>query len=183
MAFAVSGAALFSILCARDVDQRLVLCGYRLMELLIGRLAFLGPVASTIAGGFAIAMTSLSHPARAWVLALGLAVVGLQAVFFGLAVGAAVPRELEGTLVLIGVIGTELATDPKTLIAELLPFSGRRRLIEARLSREGSLVGPVLQTVAYSVVLLVIARIAISGRVFVRRPESLPPHTGAPDVV
>ena len=29
MAFAVSGATLFSILSARNVDQRLVLCGYR----------------------------------------------------------------------------------------------------------------------------------------------------------
>ena len=36
---------------------------------------------------------------------VGVAAVALMSILFGLAVGAAVPRELEGTLVLIGVVG------------------------------------------------------------------------------
>ena len=42
MAFAISGATLFSVLSSGDVDQRLVLSGYRPHELLLGRLLFLG---------------------------------------------------------------------------------------------------------------------------------------------
>ncbi|MEI7548791.1 MAG: hypothetical protein WCK21_12170, partial [Actinomycetota bacterium] len=92
MAFAVSGASLFSIMSARAVDQRLVLAGYRPLELLLGRIAFLGPLALAIAGVFTALMERLSHPDRITVVGLGLAAVGLQAVPFGLAVGAAVPR-------------------------------------------------------------------------------------------
>jgi hypothetical protein len=33
------------VLSSRDVDQRLVLCGYRPIELLLGRLLFPGPSA------------------------------------------------------------------------------------------------------------------------------------------
>ena len=43
MAFSIAGATLFSVLSSREVDQRLVLGGYRPIELLLGRLLFLGP--------------------------------------------------------------------------------------------------------------------------------------------
>jgi predicted nucleic acid-binding protein len=78
MSFAVSGAALFSIMSARAVDQRLVLAGYRPLELLLGRVAFLGPLALSIAAGFAVLMARLSHPARIWIVVLGLATVALH---------------------------------------------------------------------------------------------------------
>ena len=51
MAFAVSGAALFSVLSSRAADQRLMLCGYRPFEMLLGRLLFLGPLALVISFG------------------------------------------------------------------------------------------------------------------------------------
>jgi MFS family permease len=109
MAFSISGATLFSILSSREVDQRLVLSGYRPIELLLGRLLFLAPFGLVIAAGFAGLMSVVSHPARPWLLGLAVGVVAAQAVPFGLAVGATVPRELEGTLVLIGVVGMQLA--------------------------------------------------------------------------
>ena len=118
MAFAVSGAALFSIMSARGVDQRLVLAGYRPVELLLGRLGFLGPLALALAATFTALMERLSHPTRIWIVGLGLAAVALQAVPFGLAVGAAVPRELEGTLVVIGVIGVQLASGSDAAVSK-----------------------------------------------------------------
>ncbi|MGZ6993377.1 MAG: hypothetical protein ACXVKJ_19870, partial [Ilumatobacteraceae bacterium] len=162
MSFAVSGAALFSIMSAREVDQRLVLAGYRPLELLLGRVAFLGPLALSIAAGFAVLMARLSHPARIWIVVLGLAAVGLQAVPFGLAIGAAVPRELEGTLALIGVIGVQLASHSDSAATKVLPFYGPRRLIEAGLVEHGALLLPALVTVAYGIGLLVVSRILIS---------------------
>ncbi|MGH3993841.1 MAG: hypothetical protein ACRDSN_15435, partial [Pseudonocardiaceae bacterium] len=38
MAFSVSGAAIFAVLSAREVDRRLALAGYRAWELVVGRL-------------------------------------------------------------------------------------------------------------------------------------------------
>jgi hypothetical protein len=173
MAFAVSGAALFSILSAQAVDQRLVLYGYRPVELLLGRLVFLGPLGLAIASGFTVMIGLLSHPARLWVIGLGLAVTALQGVPFGLAIGAAVPRELEGMLVLIGVIGVELAIGSGGGVAKVLPFYGPRRLIEAGITEHGALAGPLALTLAYGLALLVVARLFIAQRVVVRRPEQL----------
>jgi hypothetical protein len=173
MAFAVGGATLFSALSSIEVDQRLVLCGYRPLELLAGRLVFLGPLGIVIAGGFTALMVALSHPADAALLLLGVVMVALQAVPFGLAVAAIAPRELEGTLVLIGVVGIQLATGAGSVVAKLLPFYGPRRLIELGVSGHGGTAGPLLQTALYGLALLAVARIFIGPRLSVARHGSL----------
>jgi hypothetical protein len=173
MAFAVGGATLFSTLSSIDVDQRLVLIGYRPFELLLGRLAFLGPLGVLIAGAFSVLMVVVSHPENGWLLLLGVVAVALLAVPFGLAVGALVPRELEGTLVLIGVVGIELAVRPDAPVASALPFYGPRRLIEDGINGGGSVWGPLLLTVAYGVALLLLARVSIGPRLTVRRHRRL----------
>lgn len=163
MAFAVAGASLFSELSSAEVDQRLVLGGYRPFELLLGRLLFLGPLALLIAGGFTALMVAVSHPANGWLVLLGVAAVAMVSVPFGLAVGAGVARELEGTLVLIGVVGIQLAVAPDSMVAKLLPFYGPRRLIEAGVSG-GPVVGPLLLSIAYAVGLLLLARVFVGPR-------------------
>ena len=175
MAFAVSGATLFSVLSSDQVDQRLVLGGYRPLELLIGRLMFLGPLGLVIAAGFSGIMQSLSHPTRPWVLALGVAAVALESVPFGLAVGAAVPKELEGTLVLIGVVGMQMAVEVDSGLSRVLPFYGPRQLIEASLSPNAGLAVPIGQSLIYAVALLAIARIFLDRRIAVHRPQAIAP--------
>lgn len=174
MAFAIAGATLFSVLSSREVDQRLVLAGYRPVELLLGRLLFLGPFGLVIAAGFTTLMWAISHPTRPWLLAFGVAMVAMQAVLFGLAVGTAVPNELEGTLVLIGVVGMQLATGADTIVAKLLPFYGPRQLIEASAHQHGAIAWPSLLTAAYGVAMLVVARMFVSQRVSIERHSSLP---------
>jgi hypothetical protein len=173
LAFAVSGAALFSVLSSRSADQRLILSGYRPFEMLLGRLLFLGPLALVIAGVFSLTMAPLSSPARPWVLVLGVAVVALQSVPFGLAIGSAVPRELEGTLVLIGVVGIQLATRLDSVASKLLPFYGPRELLEASLSHHAPIGKPLFQTFFYGVALLIAARLFVSRRVNIVRHEPL----------
>lgn len=173
MAFSVSGATLFSVLSSEDVDQRLVLGGYRPIELLLGRMAFLGPLGLLIGAGFSVLMWLITDPLRPWVMALGVAVVALQSIPFGLAVGAAVPRELEGTLVLIGVVGMQLAMKPDTTLAKALPFYGASRLFESSVVADGPVLGPVVQTALYGLALLVIARIFMTRRVAVHRHDQL----------
>lgn len=174
MAFAVSGATLFSILSSVEVDQRLVLCGYQPLDLLLGRLLFLGPLGLVIAAGFSGLMSAMSHPERPWVMTLGVSLVALQSVPFGLAVGAALERELEGTLVLIGVVGIQLAAELTSPISKVLPFYGPRRLIASSLTRHGPIAGPVIQTAVYGTLLLLVARLFVARRVDVRKHQPTP---------
>jgi hypothetical protein len=173
MAFSIAGATLFSVLSSREVDQRLVLGGYRPIELLLGRLLFLGPFGLVIASAFTALMWAVSHPARPWLLFFGVAMVALQAVLFGLAVGTAVPNELEGTLVLIGVVGMQLATKPDTIVAQLLPFYGPRRLIDAGAQASGAIAWPLVLTALYGAAMLLGARLFVSGRISIERHEVL----------
>ncbi len=173
LAFAIGGATLFSTLSSLDVDQRLVLGGYRPFELLVGRLLFLGPLGLLIAAGFAAIMDLISDPARPWLVVAGVGAVALVAVPFGLAIGAIVPHEMEGTLVLIGVVGIQLAVDPHSAVAKVLPFYGPRQIIEAGVHGSGPLLQPVLLSVAYALALLVAARIFIGPRLAVHRPQAV----------
>jgi hypothetical protein len=173
MAFAVSGASLFSILSSSEVDQRLVLGGYRPVELLLGRLAFLAPLGLAVATGFSVLMTLVSHPTRPWLLGVGVGVVALQSVPFGLAVGSIVSRELEGTLVLIGVVGVQMAVDPTSPVSKFLPFYGPRQLLASSMVANGPILLPLVETAAYGFALLVVARIFMSRRVNVQQPQPL----------
>ncbi len=174
MAFAVSGATLFSVLSANEVDQRLVLAGYRPHELLLGRLAFLGPLGLAIGVAFSGLMTAVSAPARPWLTFVGVAAVALESIPFGLAVGAAVPRELEGTLVLIGVVGLQLATSADSLVSRLLPFHGPEELIRSSLTTTGPVAWPLLVTCLYGIALFVLARFLMARRVAVMRHGPMP---------
>lgn len=129
MAFSVAGASIFAALTARPVDQRLVLAGYHPYELLLGRLLGLelfGLVVSALFSAIMILGTGPAHPAQ---MAAGVELVALTSVPFGLAVGALAPHELEGVLILIGVVGIQLTLDSTQTIAKLLPFWGPQSLI------------------------------------------------------
>jgi hypothetical protein len=169
LAFAISGATLFSILSSSEVDQRLVLGGYRPHELLFGRLAFLGPMSLAIATAFSTLMCLVSQPARPWLTFVGVAVVALVSIPFGLAVGAGVPRELEGTLVLIGVVGMQLAVDPSSVVSQLLPFHGPQELLTSSLSTSGPIAWPLVESLLYATFLFVLARLLVSRRVEIVR--------------
>lgn len=165
MAFSVSGATLFSVLSSEEVDQRLVLGGYRPLDLLLGRLGFLAPLGLVIGALFSVLMVSVSHPDRPWLTWLGVSAVAVQSIPFGLAVGAAVPRELEGTLVLIGVVGMQLAVEPDTAVAKVLPFYGPAQLIHASLDPSGGdVLRPLVITAVYGLVLMVVARVFLGRR-------------------
>jgi hypothetical protein len=169
LAFSVSGVTLFSVLSSNEVDQRLVLCGYRPVELLLGRVLFLGPFGIALAVAFALLMTAVSHPERPWLLGLGAVAAALQSVPFGLAVGSAFSKDLEGTLVIIGVVGMQLALDADAFVAGLLPFHGAQRVITAGAVGHGAVLAPLLVTAAYGLGLFVVARIVVARRVRITR--------------
>jgi hypothetical protein len=169
MAFAVAGVAIFSVLAARRVDERLALAGFRPGELVVGRLLCLVALSVPMVGGSAALMAVVSNPSRPWLLGGGVAMVALVAVPFGLAVGALVPRELEATLVLIGVVGVQLSLEPSASLAKVLPFYGPERLIDGSLGGSLSVGAAVAASVAYAAGLLVVSLLVMARRVRVRR--------------
>jgi hypothetical protein len=176
IAFAVGGATLFSALSSAEVDQRLVMGGYRPIELLLGRVLFLGPLGLALAAAFSVLMVAIAHPERPWLLGIGVALVALQSVPLGLAIAALVPRELEGTLVLIGIVGIQLAVHTDSVVAKVLPYYGPRHLIDVSVSGSGAILLPLLTTAAYGLGLFVVARLAGGHRFTVRqhpRPSAL----------
>jgi hypothetical protein len=175
LAFAIGGATIFSAISSLRVDQRLVLGGYRPIELLLGRLMFLGPLGLLIAAVFSGLMITVSHPSKPWLVLLGTAFVALEAVPFGLAVASAVPRELEGTLVLIGVVGVQLAAGPAAPIAKLLPFYGPLRIIDAGIGENVALWPAIVHAVLYALALLMLTRALIGPKLGVRGVHKLTP--------
>jgi hypothetical protein len=157
MAFSVAGASIFAALTARPVDQRLVLAGYHPYELLLGRFLFLELFGTVVATLFSVIIVLGTGPAHPVVLGVGVELVAVTSVPFGLAVGTLVPHELEGVLILIGVVGIQLTLDSTQTIAKLLPFWGPQRIIDYSVGlSDWTWVAPMV-ALAYAAGLLVAA--------------------------
>lgn len=181
MAFAIAGATLFSTLSSADVDQRLVLGGYRPIDLLVGRLLCLGPLGVVVSTCFWLLMTAFSNAAEPWLVLLGVCVVALQAVPLGLAVGAGVARELEGTLVVIGVVGIQMAAAPSSIVAKVLPFHEPQVLITTGFVGHGPVLVPLLLTALYGAAMLTLARIFLVPRLDVAAHRAQVEHAVTAD--
>jgi len=176
MAFSVAGASIFAALTARPVDQRLVLAGYHPYELLIGRFLFLELFGTVVAAVFSVVMALGTGPAHPVLLGVGVELVAITSVPFGLAVGALAPHELEGVLVMIGVVGIQLTLDSTQIIAKFLPFWGPQRVIGYSVSVSDSTGLAPLVAVLYAAALL-----GVAGYIaHVRAPETRGPgrHAG-----
>ncbi len=131
MAFSITGIALFAMLASRPVDPRLLLAGYRGWELILGRLALLLVVALAVAGVFCAFLVVAAEPARPGRAVVGVLLVAFVSVPLGLALAAVLPRELEGTLAIIGIVGVEESLHFDSLGARLLPHYGAARYLVA----------------------------------------------------
>ena len=177
MAFSVAGASIFAALTARPVDQRLILSGYHPYELLLGRLLFLELFGIVVATLFSVIMVIGTGPPHPVQLGVGVELVALTSVPFGLAVGALAPHELEGVLILIGVVGIQLTLDSTQAIAKLLPFWGPQRVISHAVGIDVSTGIAPLIAVGYSVALLGVA--AYIAHVRAPATRGIRPHAAA----
>lgn len=130
LAWAVSTAALFSGNAGKAIEPRLHLSGFRASVLYAGRFAALLLVGWGVGVAYLFLITldqghDLRRPAG---LALELAVTVAVAVPVGLTISALVPRDLEGMLVLVALLGVQLLLDPARPVARLLPFWSTREL-------------------------------------------------------
>ena len=170
MSWSVAGASLFATLAARRVDPRLVLAGFRPGELLLGRLLLLEGLALVLVVAFAALMAVLSRPPDAGALVLGVGLAGLVAVPLGLAVAALLPRELEGTLAIIGVVGIEMSLPTGAALAPFLPLYGPLRLLHGAAEGGADPLSAMGHGLAYGAALFALAVLLWTRRVRVRRP-------------
>ncbi|MFC6022452.1 hypothetical protein ACFP2T_40640 [Plantactinospora solaniradicis] len=120
--WALSTAALFAGSAARGIEPRLRLSGYRPHHLHLGRLVALWTVGVGLSVPYFALIRFDQHDVRYGAIALIMALTVAVAAPFGLALSAVLPRELEGTLVLLTVVGLQMIMDPAGTASRLLPF-------------------------------------------------------------
>jgi len=157
MAFSVSGAALFSMLSARRIEPRLVLAGYRPLELLLGRLLLLEALGIAIVAVTSGLISLVSEPARPDLVFAGIALTVWVAVPLGLAIATVIARELEGVLAAIAVVGVQLSLPIDSAAAPFLPLYGPLRILSRVGGAHGGLVGGLAGGLAYGFVLCVVS--------------------------
>jgi ABC-2 type transport system permease protein len=160
-AFLVGIIGLFQVISARRGDERLVLCGFSRSMLLATRCMVVFGVAvlvAVISGAVLWATVPVSAPLVAvGVLLLGGMMYGL----IGMLVGALLPRELEGALVMALIVDIDdmvssgLFFDPtSTVVTQLFPLYRPQTLLVAAVTG-GSL--PVDHAIGAGIYVLVLA--------------------------
>jgi hypothetical protein len=156
MAWSAAAAPLFAFVSARHVDQRLVHAGYCPRDIVLGRLLALLGLSTTLALAVAIVMVLGSRPERKGDVFLALALTTLLSISIGWLTAAVIPRELEGTLLLIGIVGLQ-ASIPTSGNADLaIPYYGPLRLTDYDLSPIGA-ARPSIHCLTWSVLIALLA--------------------------
>jgi len=175
MGWSVASAALFSVLAARAVEPRLVLAGYRAAELMVGRFILLLGMGAVLAGIGAAGMTLVSAPVSEGALLASCALVPVVAVALGLAVGAVLPHDLEGVLVIIGVVGVQLSLSQNAWVNVLLPLDGPIQLAYRAGGLTAAPIGAMLlHSLISTVALLTLAAAVWARKVRVAHPRPSP---------
>jgi hypothetical protein len=122
LSWALSTAALFVGSAARSLEPRLRLSGYRTHQLFLGRLMALWTLGVGLSAPYFLLIRIDQHDVRYGAIAVIMLIGVLVAPLLGLAVSALLPRDLEGMLVLLTVVGLQMILDPAGNAARLLPF-------------------------------------------------------------
>jgi len=91
-------------------------------HLMIGRLCALWTVGLALCLPYWVLIRLDQHGVRHAAIALVMALTVVVSAPFGLALSAVLPRELEGTLLLLIVVGLQMMMDPADNTTRLLPF-------------------------------------------------------------
>ena len=122
LSWALSTAALFVGSASRSLEPRLRLSGYRTHQLFLGRLTALWALGVALSAPYFLLIRFDQHDVRYGAIAVIMLIGVLVSPLFGLAVSAVLPRDLEGMLVLLTVVGLQTILDPAGNAARVLPF-------------------------------------------------------------
>jgi hypothetical protein len=170
--WAIAVAALFVMIGSRRADQSLLLAGFRPAELLGGRLLTMLALTALITPVFAAVIWSQRDLAFA-PLAAAIALSGVVAATIGVLAAALVPREMEGVLIVIGIIGVQMTADPQ----RWMPLWGAGELLarSAGIPDAASVGAALAHSLIYAAVLLGIGVAVWNRRVRVRPPHRILP--------
>jgi hypothetical protein len=172
--WAIAVAALFVMIGSRRADQSLLLAGYRPAELMVGRVLTVLGLSAVVTPLFAVVMLSQRDLDFAS-LAGAIALCAVVAVSTGVLAAALVPREMEGVLLIIGVIGIQMSGNQQPW----MPLWGAGELIRRSIgTADAASVGAaVAHSLVYAIVLLAIGIVVWVRRVGLRPPARLLPVT------
>jgi hypothetical protein len=169
--WAVSTAALFSTIGARTVEPRLRLAGYRTRDLSLGRLSGLWTLGVLLAAPFLLLVRLDAPGLRYGAVALAMLCCVVVAAPFGMLVGYLLPREMEGTLLLLAAVAIQMIIDPATTAAKVTPFWSSREIGTYAVDHMGSdyLVRGLIHGAVVSVLLVALVAVVSSARLRPRR--------------
>ena len=153
LAWAVSTAALFSSNAAKVVERRLRLGGYRAVHLYAGRLCAVLGIGLGLALFYFVVVALDQDLRRPAAVAVQMLLTVAISAPLGLLISAVAPRDLEGTLLLITLVGLQFIIDPAKSGAKLLPFWSNRELATyaVGMADSGYLRRGILHGVCYAV--------------------------------
>lgn len=122
LGWALSTAALFAGNAGRAMEPRLRLSGYRGHHLYLGRLLALWALGIALSLPYFLLIRVDQHNVRYGAIAVMMALMVAVSAPFGLALSSVLPRELEGTLVLLIIVGLQMVMDPANAVTRALPF-------------------------------------------------------------
>lgn len=175
LGWAQSTAALFTGSAARAMEPRLRLSGYRSRHLFLGRLLALWTIGAAMTAPYFLLIRLDQHDVRYGAIALAMALTVAVSAPFGLALSAIVSKELEGTLLLLVVVGLQMMMDPDGTAARLLPFWFDREIATYAIDHTGG--GYLVRGLADAVVVtaLLIALVAAASGIRLRRRRHMRP--------
>ncbi|GAA1809638.1 hypothetical protein GCM10009682_34110 [Luedemannella flava] len=170
--WAVSTAALFSTIGARSIEPRLRLAGYRAHDLYLGRLVGLWTLGVLLAAPFLLLVSLDTTGLRYGAISLAMLCCVVIAAPLGMLVGYLLPREMEGTLLLLTAVALQMIIDPATTIAKVTPFWSSREIGTYAVDNMGTdyLVRGSVHGIAATLVMLALVAVVSSARLR-RRPH------------
>ncbi|MDW3847043.1 ABC transporter permease [Micromonospora sp. BRA006-A] len=171
LGWALSTAALFAGSAARGIEPRLRLSGYGSRHLVLGRLLALWTVGVLLSTPYFLLVLADQRDVRYGVIALIMTLTVFVSAPFGLLLSAVLPRELEGTLVLLTVVGLQMVMDPAGSVTRALPFWFSRELATYAVDHTdgGYLTRGLTHGLAFAVALTVLVVVAAAVRLRQRR--------------
>lgn len=159
-AFLPGVIGLFQVISAQRADGRLSLTGFPASALFASRLCAIG-LAAGVTAALSLAVLTTSTEVESLVLGfLILLFVGGLYGLVGMLIGTVLPRELEGSLVLIFLVDVDealasglIATD--AVVTRLFPLHYPHEVFQAAVDGQPPVVGDVVAAVTYGAVVLV----------------------------
>jgi hypothetical protein len=184
LTFSIAGPAVFIVLAGRQIDQRLALAGYKARHLILGRLLMLLILGFVVCSLFVGLVLTLSEPKFPIRVVLGVYLVAVVAVPFGLTLSSVLPGDLEAFLTMIGVVGVQLALPYGSIAGPIGPLYGPKQILYAAnpgptnspdvvVPANIGITGAIAHTLLYTAALLMLAAYAteLRSRVDLGKPR------------